>query len=156
MPLLAGQPYSITVYTAPLSGSSWYGSLHDNSGVIQYDPFQVAAELAQYQAWQLKPDGTFAPLAADPGENQQLLWLGPTFTYELGLPPPVLTIAPTNSNLIVLSWPTNAVGFLLQSSLAVTGTYANVTNSPSVVGATYAATLPRTNTASFFRLMKPS
>jgi hypothetical protein len=154
--LVAGQAYSITVSTAPLAGSSWYGSLHDNSGLVQYDPFELAPELGQYQAWQLNQNGTFAPLTPDPGENSQLLWLGPTFTYQIGSPPPVLTIALTNSNRVLLSWPTNAPGFVLQSSVAVTGTYAKVATSPSVVGVNYTTILTRTNAASFFRLMKQS
>jgi hypothetical protein len=155
--LAAGQPYSITVSTAPLAGSTWYGSLFDNSGeVVPGAPFQVAPELAQYQGWQLSQNGTFAPLSSDPGLNRQLLWLGPTFTYQIGLPRPTLTITQTNNNRVVLTWPTNAVGFVLQSSLAVTGTYADVTNAPSVVGASYTTTLPRTNAAAFFRLLKQS
>ena len=154
--LTAGQAYTITVSTAPLSGSTWYGSLFDNTGILGGGPFQVAAELGQYQAWQLNQDGTFAPLVSDPGENGKLLWLGPTFTYQVGSPPVVLTITLTNSNSVLLSWPTNATGFVLQSSLAVTGIYADVTNSPSVIGTRYATILPRTNTASFFRLRKPS
>jgi len=154
--LTAGQSYLITVYTAPLSASTWSGSLLDNSGLVQYDPFQVAPELAQYRAWQLNPNGTFTPFYPDPAEDQQLLWLGPTFTYLIGSPRPSLTIAETNNNSVLLTWPTNAVGFVLQSSAAVTGTYSNVTNSPSVIGVNYATTLSRTNASAFFRLMKQS
>jgi hypothetical protein len=152
--LTAGQPYSITVYATPLSGSTWSGSLLDNSGLVQYDPFQVAPELSQYHAWQINQDGTFAPLSSDASENRQLLWLGPTFTYQVGVPGPRLAIAQANNISVLLTWPTNAVGFVLQSSAAVTGTYSNVTNSPSIVGANYATTLPRTNAAAFFRLKK--
>jgi hypothetical protein len=152
--LTAGQAYSITVNTPPLAGSTWFGALHDNEGAVQYDPFVVAPELGQYRAWQLNQDGTFGPPPSDPSLYQQLMWLGPTFTYQVGSPPPVLTIALPTSNSVLLSWPTNAVGFVLQSSLAVTGTYANVTSSPSVVGANYTTTLPRTNAASLFRLRK--
>jgi len=154
--LAAGQPYSITVYVAPLADSSWSGALHDNSGAIQYDPFEVAPQLSQYHAWQLNQDGSFAPLFGDPAESQQLMWLGPTFTYQLGSPPPTLSIGLTNNNNVLLSWPTNAAGFVLQRSAAVTGAYTTVTNSPSVVGANYQTTLPRTNAAGFFRLMKHS
>jgi hypothetical protein len=152
--LTAGQPYSITVYTALLSGSTWYGSLHDNSGIVEYDPFQVAPELSRYHAWQLGRDGSFTPFSGDPGAAQQLLWLGPTFTYQIGSPRPSLTIAQTANNSVLLTWPTNAVGFVLQSSAAVTGIYSNATNSPSVVGVNYATALPRTNAATFFRLKK--
>ena len=135
-------------------GLDLYGSLYDNSGTIQYNPFQVAPELTQYKAWQLQPDGSFAPFSSDPSQNQQLLWLGPTFTYDIGSSRPVLTIAPTNSNSIILTWPTNAVGFVLQSSAVVKGSYTNVPGSPSVAGTSYTAILPRTNAAAFFRLAK--
>lgn len=123
---------------------------------MQYDPFQVAPELAQYHAWQLGQDGGFTPFSGDLGEAQQLLCLGPTFTYQVGLPRPRLAIAQTNNNSILLTWPTNAAGFVLQGCAAVTGTYSNVTNSPSVVGVNYATTLPRTNASAFFRLRKQS
>jgi hypothetical protein len=154
--LAAGQPYSITVYTAPLSDSVWAGALHDNLGVIGHDPFQVAAELVQYQAWHLDQNGAFAPLSLDPNLNQQLLFLGPTFSYEVAPPLPVLTITPTNSALVTLTWPTNAVGYVLQSSTAVPGSYVDVTNARAVDGTNYSTTLPRTNAASFFRLIKRS
>jgi len=152
--LVAGQPYSITVHAAPLSSSTWYGSLHDNLGVVQYNPFQVAAQLTQYQAWQLTRTGSFVPLSTNPNVNQQLLWLGPTFTYEIGSPRPVLTISRTNNNNVILTWATNAVGFVLQSSVVVTGAYSNVPRTPSIAGTNYATTLPRTNAAAFFRLSK--
>ena len=154
--LTAGQTYFIAVYLAPLSGSAWYGALHANTDVIGYDPFQVAPELGQYHAWQLGQDGTFAPFSADPALDQQLLWLGPTFTYVVGSVPPVLQIALMNNNNVLLSWPTNAVGYVLQSSAAVTGTYSSVTNSPSINGLNYVTTVPRTEAGSFFRLMKRS
>ena len=149
--LVAGQPYSITVYFPPLSDPTWNGSLYGN--LSGYSPFQVAAQLTQYKAWQLEPDGTFAPFDPNPSNNQQLLWLGPTFTFEVGLLRPVLTISRTN-NSVVLSWPTNAAGYALQSSTLVKGSYTNVPGSPSVVGANYWAILPRTNAAAFFRLVQ--
>ena len=93
-------------------------------------------------------------MSPDPNVNQQLLWLGPTFTYEIGSPRPVLTISRTNNNNVILTWATNAVGFVLQSSVVVNGAYSNVAGTPSIAGTNYLMTLPRTNTAAFFRLIK--
>jgi len=154
--LTAGQPYSIAVYTTPLSDSMWNGSLLDNSGMVDDYPFQVAKELGQFRAWQLNQNLMFTRLPGDSGVVEQRLWLGPTFSYTIGSPLPNLTIIQTNNSRVVLSWPTNAAGFVLQSSAVVTGTYANVTNSPSTVGANYATTLPSTNPAAFFRLINHS
>jgi hypothetical protein len=154
--LSAGEAYSITVHTSPLAASTWYGALHDNAGAVQYDPFVVAPELSHYWACQLNQDGTFGPPPSDPGLYPQLLWLGPTFTYQIGSAPPVLTIALTNNNSVVLRWPTNAAGYVLQGSLAVTGTYANLTNAPSVDGVSYLTVVPRASAGTFFRLKKAS
>ena len=153
LPLVKGQPYTITVHATPLSGSVWYGSFYDNLGLLSDAQFQVAAELAGYQAWLLKTNSTFVPLSSDPVWNQELLWLGPTFTYEVGIPRPTLTIARTNNNRVLLTWPTNAVGFGLQGSIGVTGAYSSITNF-SVAGTNYLAVFPHTNAASFFRLVK--
>jgi hypothetical protein len=152
--LAAGQPYAITVYTAPLSNSISALAVHDNSGVEGNNPFRVAPELAQYQGLLLSQTNTFAPLSTSPTQNSQLLYLGPTFTYQVGTLAPRLTIALAGSNSVILAWPTNAVGFSLQRSPAVMTGYANVTNAPSVVGANYTTTLPSTNAAAFFRLAK--
>jgi hypothetical protein len=152
--LVAGQPYAITVHIAPLAGSTWYGALHDNSGQIQYDPFQLAPELTEYQAWQLKRDGTLARLYSDPAFNQQVLWLGPTFSFQTAPSRPRLTIAASTSNTVTLSWPTNEVGYVLQRSAVAGGAYLTLTNTPSVVGTNYSAAFPRTNAAAFFRLVK--
>lgn len=153
LPLVAGQPYTITAHLAPLANSVWYGALYDNLGVISYDPFEVAGELSQYQGCWLMPNGTFVPLFSNSSLNQETLWLGPTFTYEVNIPRPVLTIGLTNNNSIFLTWPTNATGYTLQGSIGVTGTYSNMT-SFSVAGTNYMATVPHTNAASFFRLAK--
>ena len=154
--LAAGQPYSITVYTAPLSTSVTSFAIHDNGGSLDYNPFAVAPELSQYQGLLLSQDGTFSPLSSDPNQNQQLLYLGPAFTFEVFVPHPVLTIAAVGNNNVQLSWPTNAAGFSLQASPRVNGTYVTLTNSPVVIGTNYAATLPATNAAAFFRLAKPN
>jgi uncharacterized repeat protein (TIGR03803 family) len=76
--------------------------------------------------------------------------------FALSLPvPPSMGIA-TAGNQIVLSWPTNAIGFTLQfiSNLS-SGSWSNVTSGISVVGANYVFTNTANGSAAFFRLMQP-
>jgi len=67
--------------------------------------------------------------------------------------PPRLNVNRSGSQLIV-SWPTNQVGFQLESvtSLSAGGVWSAATNSPVVVGDQYVVTNPITGTSRFFRL----
>ena len=69
------------------------------------------------------------------------------------LPGPKLSAAASGHN-VVLSWPTNAVGYNLTSRGIVSGTgaWSAVTTTPVVSGANYQVTLPATNSALFFKL----
>lgn len=65
-----------------------------------------------------------------------------------------LAIAPAGADAIV-SWPTNGTGgFQLQSSASLTGggSWQNVTNTPTTVGADYQVTVPLAGPAQFYRL----
>ena len=66
--------------------------------------------------------------------------------FSLSLPRPQLTIVRSGAN-VILTWPTNAAGFALQSAPAITGTFTNLP----------AATSPYTNPTGsgqkFFRLI---
>jgi hypothetical protein len=55
---------------------------------------------------------------------------------------------------IALSWPTNATGYQLQSSLLLgsSATWTAVTNTPVISGTNYSVTLPATNHCVFFQL----
>lgn len=59
------------------------------------------------------------------------------------------------SNGATLSWPTNAAGFLLESSTNLASAFTTVTNEPAVVGTNFSVTLPADRPAKFFRLHKP-
>lgn len=154
--LTHGQPYAITAYTAPLASSLTAFAFLDSTGTITPYTFMVAPELGQYQCQQLSPGGTLSPAFPNPTQNSQSLFLGPIFTYEISTPRPLLKIAAAANQTVQLAWPTNAAGFALQRSLAVTGTYVAVTNVPSVVGTNYLTTLPSTNATGFFRLARPN
>lgn len=61
-----------------------------------------------------------------------------------------------SGNDLLLTWPTNAPGFTLQSSaqLGSSATWLDVTNPPALLGAQWAVTNPFTGGAQYFRLRK--
>jgi hypothetical protein len=55
----------------------------------------------------------------------------------------------------VLSWPTNALGFVIQSSTnLVTGSWLDATSSPVIVGSNYSIALSATQESCYFRLKR--
>ena len=68
-------------------------------------------------------------------------------------PPPQLTITPAAAN-VILSWPTNAIGFTLQSTTNLGSSAIWTTNSPApvVVNGQNTVTNPISGTQQFFRL----
>jgi uncharacterized repeat protein (TIGR03803 family) len=72
--------------------------------------------------------------------------------FALGLPLPVMGIA-QSGNQIVLSWPTTATSFTLQSATnLIYGSWSNITSGVTTVGTNYTFTNPVTGNVSFFRL----
>jgi hypothetical protein len=67
---------------------------------------------------------------------------------------PVLHITLVSSK-VVLSWATNAVGFVLQSQIALGGTWSAVTNVPVVIGNQFFVTNAATADTAFYRLFLP-
>ena len=63
---------------------------------------------------------------------------------------------PSTESMIV-SWPTNATGFTLQSTPSLTPpvTWNDVTNQPTVLGGLITVTNPISSAAEFFRLRMP-
>jgi hypothetical protein len=67
---------------------------------------------------------------------------------------PTLQVAPTGNQAVLLAWPTNATGFVLQQNMALGSTnWATVTNAPVVVGSEEQVTLPASAAGSFYRLL---
>jgi hypothetical protein len=62
-----------------------------------------------------------------------------------------------SGNELILSWPTNAVGFTLQSTFNLTLPVAwdESTNTPAVIGAQFTVTNAMTGSVQFYRLRKP-
>jgi hypothetical protein len=88
------------------------------------------------------------------------LWMDYALTgltlVDASLPPPTLQTSMTSSNYIRLSWPTNSAGFtLLQNSNLGTTNWVSATGAINTVGTNYQASIPTTNGAHFFRLMRP-
>ena len=77
-------------------------------------------------------------------------------TYTLGLAPPTVTIAQTAPNEVVLQWPTNYIGFRVDSALTLSAsTFWRPFTAPITTnGAVYNVPINTTNPARFFRLRK--
>ena len=68
-------------------------------------------------------------------------------------PPPILQIYQTPIQAILISWPTQAVGFVLQSSSDLTRTMTNVQTAPVTIGTNSVVLLPMNQNSAFFRLI---
>lgn len=73
---------------------------------------------------------------------------------EIVAPPPQISIIPYGSN-VILAWPTNAVGFILQSTTNLTPPVVWSTNSPApvLIGNQFEVFTPSSGTQKFYRLM---
>lgn len=80
---------------------------------------------------------------------------GNTEAWIADISPTVLAIRVVDGN-VVLSWPTNATGFTLQSAtdLALPVQWVDATNSPAVVGTEFSVTNAMTVGSQFFRLKR--
>jgi hypothetical protein len=78
-------------------------------------------------------------------------------TYTIGFGPPSLTVVKTAPAQILLQWPTNYTGFMVESvfSLNSPRLWQQVTNGVTVNGANYNVSVSTTNATRFFRLRKP-
>jgi len=70
---------------------------------------------------------------------------------------PVALRATPSGNELILSWPANAGGFTLQSTLTLTPpvTWNDSTNAPVVIGTQFTITKTFSGSALFYRLRKP-
>jgi hypothetical protein len=73
-----------------------------------------------------------------------------------GFGPYNLAIGNSTANQATLWWPTNAIGWALQSSVLLSNpSWNSVTNVPLVASTNFTVTIATTNTQQFFRLYKP-
>jgi hypothetical protein len=78
-------------------------------------------------------------------------------TYTIGFAPPSLTVAKTAPAEVLLQWPTNYMGFTVESALSLDAPslWQPMTNGVTVNGAVFGVSVSTTNAAQFFRLHKP-
>src|ERR1043166_6105924 len=78
-------------------------------------------------------------------------------TYTTGLAPPSLTVAKIAPADVLLQWPTNYTGFLVESVLSLDppSLWQPITNVVTINGALFSVSARTTNPAQFFRLRKP-
>lgn len=82
------------------------------------------------------------------------LWAFANQLVSAPVAPPVLNITVVTNNTARIAWPSSAVGFNLQASTVVTGTYTNTGASPILEGAERAVYQPISGDK-FYRLHKP-
>ena len=82
--------------------------------------------------------------------NQWLAGSDPTNRFSF---PPLLTLIPYGAN-VILTWPTNAVGFTLQSTtnLGLPADWSTNSSAPVVLGGQNVVTNPITGPQQFYRL----
>ena len=78
-------------------------------------------------------------------------------TYTIGFAPPSLTVAKTAPAEVLLQWPTNYTGFLVESvlSLDAPSLWQPITNVVTINGAVFSVSASTTNAVEFFRLREP-
>jgi hypothetical protein len=88
--------------------------------------------------------------ALSPSDVAQTQMLGP----DVLIGGPKLTATAAAGHTVILSWPTNAVGYTLTSKASVSGSgsWSPVGSAPVISGANYQVTLPATNKVQFFKL----
>ena len=119
--------------------------------------FAQAAIADAVVAWGWNDHGqTTVPVAARSGVTAIAAGIDHTVALIGGVPLlPYLNARP-NGNELILSWPTNAPGFTLQSTLDLTPpvTWLDSTNVPAVIGAHFTLTNSTSGGARFYRLRK--
>jgi hypothetical protein len=118
----------------PTSLPSVIGGLQNATPISDYP----AGGYLQYDSTASNPIGNVVPATI--------------FSVETNaVPGPILSVGFTGGTTKVF-WPTNAVGFQLQTSKLLGTNWTTITNQPANVGTNYLLTFPATNTAEFFRL----
>ena len=138
--------------------------------IVAYDPVQYAID--QTKAWAgayveaVSPGTTWFESAPElgylgPAQGAEVFddpWfylIGANFQFTDVPSAPALRLLSTRTNTVVLSWPTQAVSFHLQSTTNLLAwPAASLTNQPSVAGTNNVLILPRGQTGTFFRLVQ--
>jgi uncharacterized repeat protein (TIGR03803 family) len=142
--------------TAPQGGSSGNGTVFaintSGAGFTNLHSFNSGSDGANPQASLLLSGNTLYGTASGGGTYGN----GTVFSLSLGsvsAPPPQLTIIPSGAD-VILTWPTDAAGFTLQSTtnLVSPAVWTTVSPAPVVVNGQNAVTNPSSGPQKFFRL----
>jgi hypothetical protein len=109
------------------------------------------------QTMYLEGSGTSIFQGLEPGLIQSSGFDGDLIGPALALPEPEPFLNATmNGNELILSWPTNAAGFALQSTVGLSPsiTWNDCTNTPTIVGTQFILTNNISSGAQFYRLRK--
>src|SRR5665213_367316 len=142
-----------TLYgTAVQGGSSGYGTVFavntDGTGFTNLYSFTDGSDGAYPYAGLILSGNTLYGAAFRGGSSGN----GTVFSLSLP-PPPQLTIIPSGAN-VILTWPTNAAGFTLQSTtnLVAPAVWSIVSPGPVIVNGQFAVTNAITGTQQFYQL----
>ena len=141
-----------TLYgTAETGGSSGNGTVFavniDGTGFTNLHTFTGGNDGANPYAGLILAGNTLYGTTQNGGANGN----GTVFAVSLPVPPSIGIV--TAGNKIVLSWPTNAASFTLQSITNLsTGIWSNIASGITIVGTNYMLTNTVNGNASFFRL----
>jgi hypothetical protein len=150
--------------------TSFFVPANSTNYLVAYDPVQYGIDGTK--AWSgayveaLDPSTNWfqaAPellyLGATDGTNiiggPKFYFIGPNFQFTDAPGPPVLRIARTPTNTVVLAWPTQAAAFHLQATTnLLSWPPTNIAGQPTVIGTNNVLVLPPSPPSTFFRLIQ--
>jgi uncharacterized repeat protein (TIGR03803 family) len=172
---LTGDLTTLAWFNGSNGATPWAGLVQANDGnfygtTIGGGNLSLVGGVGGGTVFKMTPDGTLTTLVAFDGTNgfrpQATLIqgsdgnlygsAGTIFRIVMPPPPPTLMIAP-DGNQLVLSWPTNAAGFVLQLTTNLTPpiVWSDSTDASAVVGTQFTVTNANSAAGQFFRLKQP-
>jgi autotransporter-associated beta strand protein len=137
--------------TATLSLSGGGAAATADQGFIILDTGVNEEVGALKLAGVFQPPGTYGSTASAAGFQSDEFFSGPGMITVPGRP--ALSISPAPPN-VILSWPTNAIGFVLQAANVLAGIWTNDSTLKTVNGTNYNVSESASGTNTFFRLSK--
>ena len=148
----AGAFSSGTLFAIPTNGIG-FTNLH-NFTYNSTNPY-TNSDGAHPNAGLIVSGNTLYGTATGGGKQDSFTGAGTIFSLSVGPPPispPKLSILQSGTN-VILTWPTNATGFTLQSITNIVSTnWSNVSPSPVTISGQYTVTNPISGTEKFYRL----
>jgi uncharacterized repeat protein (TIGR03803 family) len=149
--ILSGNTLYGTVVNGGSSGAGTVFAVNtDGTGFTNLHNFTGGSDGTYPQAGLILSGNTLYGTASDGGSSVQ----GTVFSLSLGsASAPQLTIISSGAN-VILTWPTNAAGFILQSTTNLVSpiVWSTVSPAPTVVNGQNAVTNPISGTKKFYRL----